>query len=162
MNCTNHHHLLHVTAVYCNYNKQLASQNFSYVFKLSISQNDMWQVNLCNWFFLESTHNFLDHPPSKHEVSPWSQTAVRNASNVCSTTRNYKISYSSYSQRTRINEDNSHIVSPQTKFFAHAHLAQGMQKNWSGDERRSHTVHLYRHMLVLMTSGKDRPHRTCH
>ena len=42
--------------------------------------------------FSEPTHNFFPHP-SNQEVSPWNQTVLHNVSNVCSTTRNCKISY---------------------------------------------------------------------
>ena len=46
-----------------------------------------------NLFFSEATHNFLDHP-SNQEVSLRSQTELHNVSNVRSTTRNCKTSYS--------------------------------------------------------------------
>ena len=46
-----------------------------------------------NRFFSEPTHNFFDHP-SNQEVSPGSQTVLRNVSNLRSTTRSCNISYS--------------------------------------------------------------------
>ena len=41
----------------------------------------------------QSQLNFLDYP-SNQEVSPWSQAVLHNVSNVRSTTRNCKTSYS--------------------------------------------------------------------
>ena len=67
-----------------------------YVFKLSIQLVfggqalwKRWQAQLQP----EPTHNFLDHP-SNQEVGPRGQTIPHNISNVHSTTRNCKISYS--------------------------------------------------------------------
>ena len=87
-----------VTDVHYDAKKPSASENLSYsnrvLARSSVTRlrGKRGKLNY-NRFFPEPTHNFLDHP-SNQEVGPRGQTVPHNISNVLSTTRNCKISYS--------------------------------------------------------------------
>ena len=87
-----------VTDVHYDAKKPSASENLSYsnrVLARSLVTRLRGKRGKLNYnrFFPEPTHNFLDHP-SNQEVGPRGQTVPHNISNVRSTTRNCKISYS--------------------------------------------------------------------
>ena len=114
INCKNHHYLhvhslscefqlLYILAILqkscCDVTDNLWCHRCALRFQKNTSQTEllivlarrltrtMQPVNY-NWFLSEPDH------PSNQEVSPQSQTALRNVSNMHSTTRNCKISYS--------------------------------------------------------------------
>ena len=124
-----------VTDVHYDAKKPSASENLSYsnrvLARSSVTRlrGKRGKLNY-NRFFPEPTHNFLDHP-SNQEVGPRGQTVPHNISNVRSTTRNCKISYSApRSQWARINEDSSHTV----------HLATHC--GWWHHERNAHRCYV--------------------
>ena len=125
-----------VTDVHYDAKKPSASENLSYLNQVlarsSVTRLRGKRGHLnYNPFFPEPTYNFLDHP-SNQEVGPRGQTVPHDISNVRSTTRNCKISYSAPRASER------------------------------GSMKTAAMLFTYSHVLWLMTSWKERPPMILH